>query len=157
MSKVKLQLGAELDLLNKGELDDALFQHDAWVRDAAYGVKQQDIPRMIGTVSGTDITLGGDQADQPQVGPKSGWYWAVHRISVYGLASGDVVQVWNQFKYIGLVSYNPGYITFGKGQFTMKTGDYLRVIGTGLTATGQIEVYGEAVSAPGPMMWKLFS
>lgn len=157
MAKVRLELGAELDLLNKGELSDALSKHDQWERDAAYGLRQQDLQRMYGTPAGGALALGSDQPDGQYCGPRPGWFWAVHRIAVDGLASGDAVKVYNQTKFVGWISYQPGFITFSKGGLTLKSGDYLRVTGTGLTATGQVEVYGEAVSVPGPMMWKLLS
>jgi hypothetical protein len=157
MAKVRLELGAELDLLNKDELSDALAKHDAWLHDAAFGVRQQDLPRMYGIPSDGSLALGYDQPDGTYCGPRPGWRWAVHRISVDGLASGDQVKIYNQTKFVGWVDYQPGFITFGKGQLTLKEGDYLRVTGASLTATGQIEVFGEAVSAPSEMMWKLFS
>ena len=159
MGKVRLELGAELDLLNKNELRDALRDHaeSERQREDAYGVRHQDLPRMYGTVSGAAITLGGDQPDQPLCGPKAGWYWAVSRISVDGLASGDAVKIYKETKFVGWVSYQPGFVTFGIRELVMKPGDFLRVTGTSLTATGQIEVYGEAITAPGPMMAKLFS
>jgi hypothetical protein len=158
MPKVALQLGAELDLLSKDELDQSLAaQADAWAHQAAYGVRQQDLPRMYGTPSSGSLALGYDQPGGTYCGPRSGWSWAVHRISVAGLASGDQVQVYNQAKFVGWVAYQPGFITFGKGGLTLKDGDYLRVIGTGLSATGQVEVFGEAVSAPSEMIWKILS
>lgn len=157
MAKVRLELGAELDLLNKGELADTLAKHDSWQREAAFGLRHQDLPRMYGTVSGGAITLGADQPDQPTCGPDSGWYWAVSRISVDGLASGDAVKVYKDTKFLGWISYQPGFATFGIRECVLKPGDFLRVIGTGLTATGQIEVYGECVSVPGPMMWKVLT
>ena len=157
MAKAKLELGVELDLLNKDELSDALSKHDSWQRDAAFGVRHQDLPRMYGTPDGGDLALGYDQPDGQWCGPRAGWFWAVHRISVDGLASGDEVKIYNQSKFIGWVSYQPGFITFGKGVCSLKDGDYLRVVGTGLTTTGQIEVFGEGISVPAPLQWKVFS
>lgn len=158
MSKVKLQLGAELDVLNKGELDDALGKHGAWEREAAFGLRHQDLPRLVGTQDGSgNLALGADQPDQVFCGPGSGWYWAVQRIAVDGLATGDAVKLYKETKFIGWVTYQPGFITLGKHGLVMKPGDFLRVTGTGLTTTAQIEIYGEAVSVPGPLMWKLLS
>lgn len=287
MAKVRLELGAELDLLNKGELADALKANDKWQQDAAFGTRHQTLPRMIGSVAGGVLALGYDQPDQVYCGPREGWYWAVSRVSVDGLAvtapttnyptvtasgnitdpgasttiasisaasltavapagslwqvqwmaslqgtpgagdqdnmqlnsnlatkqigifpaqdgnyqqlgatfvvpagagilvqsiaaaSGataiygaqitatyvqtaplvpavDVVKLYNQNRFVGYVSAQPGYQTFGQRDFVMKPGDFLRVTGTGLNTTSQVEVYGEAISVPGPMMWKLF-
>lgn len=157
MAKVSLQLGAELDILNKNELADALDRHDSWLKDAAYGVRQQDLQRMYGKPASGDLNLGADQADGQYCGPGAGWMWAVHRISVDGLASGDTVKVYKLTKFIGIVSATAGFITFGKGQCTLRPDEYLRVTGTGLTATGQIEVFGEALSAPMVMQWKVLT
>ena len=157
MAKVKLELGAELDLLNSRELADTLAHRDQQQRDAAFGVRSQELQRMYGTPSDGDLNLGYDQPDGQYCGPKEGWYWAVHRISVDGLVSGDAVKIYKQTKFIGWVSYQPGFITFGKGGLTMRGGDYLRVVGTSLMTTAQVEVYGEGVSVPGPMMFKLFT
>ena len=111
---------------------------------------------MYGTVSDGAISLGADQPDQTPCGPRVGWYWAVSRISVDGLASGDAVKVYKDTKFVGWISYQPGFATFGIRECVLKSGDYLRIVGTDLTATGQIEVFGEAITAPGPLMWKLF-
>lgn len=157
MAKVRLQLGAELETLNKGELEDALSKHSAWEREAAYGLRHQDLPRMVGTASGGVLALGGDQPDQPPCGPGQGWYWAVQRIAVDGLATGDAVRLYKEAKFIGWVTYQPGFVTFGKHGCVFKPGDFLRVTGSGLTTTAQVEVYGEAVSVPGPLMWKILS
>lgn len=159
--KTRLELHAELDILNKGEmagaLDDAFSKHTSWEREAAYGMRLQDLPRMYGTIADAGITLGADQPDQPSCGPGQGWYWAVQRISVDGLASGDAVKVFNDTRFVGWITYQPGFITFGKHGLVMKAGDYLRVVGTSLTATGTVNVTGQAVSVPGPLMWKILS
>ena len=274
MAKVSLQLGAELDLLNKDELRDELSRSQEWQRAAAFGVRHQALPRMVGTPAGGVLNLGYDQPDQVYCGPKEGWYWAISRISVDGLstnnqtgtfqsgtftaaggsaglplffgpqyltgfdvsaagngtaagvatvtvsnvvngpfiyylnevvgtptllsvrypgngitASGgdptvtisavtngssgnisvfglnqsaasstqDVVKVYIQNRFVGYIGASPGYGTFGIREAVMKPGDFLRVIGTGLQTGNQVEVYGDAISAPGPMMWKLFS
>lgn len=157
MAKVRLELGAELDMVNKGELEDALHNSGAWEREAAFGLRQIDIPQMIGTVSAGAIKLGADQAGGIVCGPPAGWYWAIRRISVDGLASGDVVKVYKMSRFVGNVQAASGYISFGRGPCVVKSGEYLRVTGTGLSATGQITVSGEAESAPGPLMWKLIA
>lgn len=291
MAKTRLRLDAEIDLLNKAELDDSLHASTKWQREAAFGVRHQALPRMIGTPAGGALNLGYDQPDGIYCGPKAGWYWAISRVSVDGLAvtttspataypsvtasgnvtdpgatttiasisaaaltavapagslwqvawiasmqgtvaagdqdnmqlnsnlatkqvgvfpaqvgnyqqlgvaftvpsaagilvqsiiaasgataiygaqitatympttsllpstTADVVKLYNHNRFIGSVNANPGYQTFGQRDFVMKDGDFLRVTGTGLNTTSQVEVYGEAISVPGPMMWKLF-
>lgn len=153
--KTRLELRAEIDVLNKQELSDALDKHGSWEREAAFGLKHMDLPKMTGTPSGGALALGGDQADQPMVGPKAGWVWGVKRVSVDGLATGDQVKLYKGARFVCWVAYQPGFVTFGKGQLVLKDGDFLRVTGTGLTATGQVEVYGEADNVPGVMAWKI--
>jgi hypothetical protein len=137
-------------------MGDLLAHQDDWQRQAAYGLRHQDLPRMYGTPADGSLLLGADQPDQPFCGPNSGWFWAVSRISVDGLVSGDAVKVYKDTKFVGWISYQPGFATFGIRECVMKSGDFLRIVGTGLTTTSQVEVYGEAISAPGPLMWKLF-
>lgn len=157
MAKVRLELGAELDFLNKDELADALHSSGAWEREAAFGLRHQDLPMMAGTPSSGALALGADQPGGITCGPRAGWYWAVKRISVDGLASGDQVKVYKDARFVCWVAYQPGFVTFGKDGLVLKNGEYLRVTGTGLSATGQVSVYGEAVSVPGPLMWKLLT
>ena len=123
MAKVKLELGAELDLLNKGEMGDLLAHHDDWQRQAAYGLRHQDLPRMYGTPDDGSLLLGADQPDQPFCGPNSGWFWAVSRISVDGLVSGDAVKVYKDTKFVGWISYQPGFATFGTSSKSARTED----------------------------------
>lgn len=155
--KTRLRLDAEIDLLNKDELSDALEKHGAWEREAAFGLRHQDLPRMVGTPAAGILNLGADQPDQPWCGPKEGWFWSVARVSVDGLASGDAVRLYKGTKFLGWVTYQPGFVTFGIREAVFKPGDFLRVVGSGLTTTAQVEVYGECVSAPGPLMWKILS
>lgn len=157
MAKVKLQLGAELDTLTAGELGAQLDRHGAWERQAAFGLRHQDLPRMLGTTDGSgDLNLGADQADQPVCGPRQGWYWAVSRISVDGLAKSEAVQIYKDTRFVGWVTQQPGFITFGRG-LILKPGDFLRLIATGLTVNEELTLSGECVSVPGPLMWKILS
>lgn len=153
--KTRLRLDAELDLLNKDELHDELDKATAWLRQAAYGVRHQELPRMMGTPNAGTLNLGADQPEGIMCGPKAGNTWTVMRIAVDGLATGDAVRAYKDNRFIGWISYQPGYITFGRGQCVFKPGDFLRITGTGLTSTAQVEVYGDALSAPGPMQWKI--
>jgi hypothetical protein len=161
MAKTRIRLDAEIDTLNKAELDSSLdknlAKHGAWEREAAFGLKHMDIPRMSGTPSGGVLNLGADQADQPTIGPMSGAVWGIKRLSVDGLASGDAVKIYKGARFICWVSYQPGFVTFGKGQCVLKGGDYLRVVGTGLTTTTAVTVYGETDNVPGVMSWKILA
>lgn|SRR5487761_941095 len=160
MAKVRLRLDNEIDILTKSELDDSLDKQHGWEREAAFGLRHQDLPRMYGTPNAGTLNLGGDQPDQPMCGPGQGWYWAVKRVSVDGLsvaAPADAVRLYKETKFVCWITAQPGFVTFGKDGLILKPGDFLRIVGTGLVATGQIEVFGEAVSVPGPLMWKILT
>jgi hypothetical protein len=100
MTKVKLDVGATVDFLDKGELDDALAEHRAAGDAAEYeklrGVKYIRAPRIQGTVYNGTIgnaggtlyptgtlyaTLGG-----PPWGPLQGYSWSIRRIAAGGLS-----------------------------------------------------------------------
>lgn len=156
MSKVKLHLDAELDLLNKDELKNELHAASAWEREAAFGLRHQNLPIGRATVDGTgNLAMGGDQADQTIIGPKSGMYWAVKRVSVDGLESPDQVKLYKGSTFVGWIAYQPGFVTFGKDGLVLKPGDFLRLTGSGMTSGLKVVMTGEAVSVPGPLMWKL--
>ena len=158
--KAKLELGAELDMLTKNELDQSLSKISSWQRDAAQGLKAFDVPRLFGAVSGAAISLGADQPEGQYLGPKSGFYWKIGRISIDGLAAADEVKLYKGpsgggGRFVTWIAGQPGVYHPGSCALILKPGDYLSIVGTGLTATGQIVVTGEGVSAPGEMMWKL--
>lgn len=158
MAKVKLALGAELDLLSQDELDKTLGKHGGWEREAAFGLRHANLPRLAGAVSGSGVlALGGDQPDGVTVGPSSGFYWSVKRLSVDGLQTGESVKVYKGPNFVCTISATPGFVTFGKGAFVLRAPDFLRLTGTGLTNNEQITMNGEYDSVPGPLMWKLLA
>jgi hypothetical protein len=159
MPKMKLQLGAELETLSARELGAELDKHASWERQAAFGLRHQDLPRMIGTTDGVagNLQLGADQPDQPTCGPKAGWYWAVSRISVDGLAAGESVKIYKETKFVGWVSQLPGFLAFGTRGLVLKPGDFLRLVAAGLTVNEELTLSGECVSVPAELMWKILS
>ena len=157
MAKVKLELGATIETASPAEIGAELRKASAWQREAAEGVRHIDIPVMRGAVDGSgNLTLGGDQADQNPCGPRVGWYWAIKRLSADGLAANEVLKILKGTGFIGKLSATPGYLTFGKGELTLKSGDFLRITGSGLTNGEVVTITGEAVTVPGPLMYKLF-
>lgn len=162
MAKVRLELGAELDTVNRSELAAELHKAGAWQREAAQGLRHFDLPILKGNISGAAITLGGDQTDGQMVGPNSGFYWRITRISVDGLAAADVISLYKGGAGIGVGRFitkvvgQPGTYSPGKG-LVLKPSDFLSITGSGLTATGEVRVTGEGMSVPGPLMWKILS
>jgi hypothetical protein len=160
MAKVRLELGAEFDLLTKSEMADVLAGHGTWEREAAFGLKDIRLPRMTGVIDGGDVAIGGDAA--PGVapcGPRQGWCWKVERISVSGIAgTSDFLTIWqgdpsagDYVTTIGSGAYHPG-----KG-LILHPGEYITLAGTGLTSTGALTVTGRATQVPAPLIWKLIS
>lgn len=99
MGKVKFEIGAEFDMLNKEELHGALAHHrrvsDA---DTLLGKKYRRMPPLIGAATAAGLNIGGDtpwpvvfgQAAAPAtpIGPSEGYVWSIKFLSVGGLASG---------------------------------------------------------------------
>ena len=146
MPKVKLDVGATVDFLNKDELDDALSGHraaaDAIEYEKLKGVKYIRAPRIQGTVysgtingaasgpvTGTALaTLGG-----PPWGPLQGYSWSIRRIAVGGLANvngtnPDVVGIYrnsNSAPPMAQVTANNPSVTFPTLGLVVHGGDSL--------------------------------
>ena len=164
MPKVKLDVGATVDFLNKDELDDALSEYQKKAQAVEYeklrGIKYIRAPRIQGTVySGTIngsatgtgtlyATLG-----SPQWGPTQGYCWSVRRIAVGGLANAgtgvcDIVGLYrntNTSPLIAQVSANAPMVTFPTLGCVLYGGDYL-LIGH-VPNQGPSNTYGTLVSA----------
>jgi len=144
MPKVKLDVGATVDFLNKDELADELDKNQqraqAMEMERLSGVKYIRAPRIQGTVySGTIngsatgtgtlyATLGG-----PQWGPTQGYAWSVRRIAVGGLANAgtgicDIVGIYrntNTSPLICQLTANTPMIPFPTLGCVLYGGDFL--------------------------------
>lgn len=156
MPKIKLEIGAELDVLNSGELAKGLGESQAsWFRELARGLKVIRFPQPLRAVpSGGVISIGGDAADANQLGPREGFVWMVQRISVFGDQTTDTVQLFRGSEFITRIPLTTGSFSPGSHALLLHPGELLKVTGTGLTSAS-ITVAGEAIEAPGPMLWKL--
>ena len=146
MPKVKLDVGATVDFLNKDELDEALSKNqaraEAMERERLSGIKYIRAPRVQGTVYNGTIggassgpvvgtalaTLGG-----PPWGPLMGYSWSVRRIAVGGLANvngtnPDVVGIYrntNTAPIMAQVNANSPVVTFPTLGLVVHGGDSL--------------------------------
>ena len=144
MPKVKLDVGATVDFLNKDELDDALTKYQESAEATEYaklrGIKYIRAPRIQGTVyngtingSSTAVagtlyaTLGG-----PPWGPTQGYAWSIRRIAVGGLANAnsgtscDVVGIYrntNTAPPIAIVTANSPMVVFPNLGCLLQGGD----------------------------------
>lgn len=168
MPKIRLELGAELDVLGKDEFEAGLNKaHTSLLSELARGLKNVRLNLVASTaggqIAGGVLDVGGDDPDQPFYGPRPGFVWAVHRISIYGtaaVAAGDAIKV---YRGNDGISSNfvcqiiaPGMITFSKGQLMLNGGEVLAFAGVSITST-EIGISVEATEAPGPMVYKLIS
>lgn len=157
MAKVRIQAGAELDVLNKGELDAGMAgANDAWFRERAAGLKYMRLPVLAATPSGGVVQLGGIGG----YGPASGFIWAIQRLSVSGLATADVLNVFRNTvdpqNFIGQLGAGAAAtFTAGSKGFILLPDETLVISGSSLTATVPIIVNGEAVEVPSTQVWKV--
>lgn len=164
MAKVKIQAGAEIDLLNKAELDDSLKQQgDADILARLRGLKHMRLPEVLsGTASSSKLSLDGNQSVYP-LGPRAGYIWAVRRIVITGMTSGASPDVLNMYKGApgaGAILWqfdgnHFGY-TFGRLEMTLYGGEVLCFQSSGtFAATGLITVGGEVIEVPAELVGKL--
>jgi hypothetical protein len=179
MAKVKLELGAELDLLNKHELGDTIdAKVDAWQRYKARGLKRQPF-QSNAQVAGAALLIGDSSIPQGQagariLGPNEGWAWKVTRISVTGFAAAttDYVKIYKGDVGAGSPQSDPRFVdtlTFSRWAVypghgcILVPGDHI-VIAGGAAFTGSAlaspdgtlwTVTGEAIAAPADQIWKL--
>lgn len=159
MAKFKLDFGAEVELLTQGELDDSVNKLPGGIwGEYARGLKHLDLPVLSGKVAGGQITLGAsDVADQTLCGPRQGYVWRVVRVSIYGLAAGDAVQLYKgdvaASRFVTAIAAANPCFTPSHG-LLLKPGNYLTVDGSGLVATN-IVVTGEVIEAPAEQIFKV--
>jgi len=160
MAVVKLDFQAEVDILNKNELDQSLAAaHKSAFQSAIAGIKYMRIPRLVGQVSSNAIQLG---AGPIVCGPASGFAWSIRRLLVNGLTAGatpDVVNIYrNGIGSDPVWQFNGNSFggTFGRLELVLLPNESLWVANVGsIAATGQITLTGEAVEVPAERMGAL--
>lgn len=158
MTQVKIQAGATFETTSPKEV--------AELTKAAYSDSFQEMARGVkpmrfeatGTVATAAVTIPQAQGGQLGLGPSQGFVWRVDRVSVYGLASGDVLQVHRTVAdgtaFIGNIPASTGYLDVPEAPL-LYGGEFLVVVGSSLTATGQLILNGEGVEVPSFMLWKI--
>jgi hypothetical protein len=160
MAKVKLDFGAEVDFLDKGELDDSLSRYFSRQESAKLqGIKYFRLPMLIGSVSGNAFSIGG--TGPQQCGPGQGYAWSIRRLLINGLTAGTTPDVANFYRHpnpqpLWQLNGNNFGQTFGRLELLFLPGEYLVVKSVGtIAATGQIMITGDAVEVPAEMIGKL--
>ncbi len=163
MAKVTLQLGAELDLLNKHEFETGLeSQWQAQQRAAAAGIKYRRLPLMTGAAAAGALSV--TEASGNDCGPNEGFAWMAKRLAVQGLTAGVTPDVVNLFRnnpgqpgnFLWQFNGNNLAYTFGTFEIVLLPGEKLVLQSVGaFAATGQVTLSGELVQVPAEFLWKL--
>lgn len=161
--KFRLKAGAELDMLTKSELGSAL---DTWGRAFLEELRrgpQRGVINASANVSDGTVIIGAGPYTGSIIAPNKGFAWSVKRLTASGLATGDSIQI------IKSGVYNPGEgtltgkvlttlteadptVIFSSNAVVIYNSEPLTVFGSGLTATGAIDIDGEAAEVPATMV-----
>lgn len=163
--KFKIQAGAELDLLTKGEMSEALETfRQAWVTEIARGDRYRRFSGQA-AISAGSFTIGGPDGgpDRADFGPRDGYVWSVKRLAV-ALGDGTPLDptMENLAIYINEVSpanlVHPVFVDyqpFGSDELVLYPGDELVIAGSSLSSTGYLTVTGQAREIPMQLAWRL--
>lgn len=164
--RTRLELGSELDVLDRQELDDTLSKHaQAWERSLARSVKYLRFGPLGAKVASAAVTFDGSGNGQNgAAGPREGYVWCIRRMAVNGLATGatpDVVNLFrNQTSGTAIWQFNGNNFayTFGKGEMLLLPGETLSFTNSGTiaAATGTlITISGDYIEAAAEEAWKI--
>ena len=170
MAKVKIDVGATIDTLTKGELDDSLTEYraqgDATAQGLLRGIKYFRLPRLYATPASGTVVLGEAWAGQSYTGqfisPNEGYVWAIRRLACNGLNTGQAPDLLNFYRSgwhtdpVWQLNGNSWSYTFGKAEMVLLAGEQLiaRSVGS-MISTTQITITGDAVEVPSEMIGKL--
>ena len=172
MPKVKLDVGATIDFLNKEELDDALTDYQKNAEAAEYeklkGIKYFRLPRLYATPASGTVVLGEAWSGQLYtgqiVGPNQGYIWAIRRLACNGLGTGsspDELNIYRAGKHtdpVWQLNGNNFAYTFGRGELILLPGENLIAASVGsMTGTSQVTLTGDAIEVPAELIGKLVS
>jgi hypothetical protein len=147
MAKFRIAANAEVDMLTKEELSDALA---AQARAPYQAVSFFRLPVITGTASGGVLSMGGDV--NPEHTPTSGYTWVLRHLVIQGLTRGatpDAVQIFREQLVIWELNGNQYAQTFGRGEIVIRQGETLAYKNIGaFAATGQIIIHGTAWQVP---------
>lgn len=158
MAKFKLSAGAEMDVITKKEMAEVMdTMTRTWMAEVTRGIKHRRFQARA-SITGGAVTIGSSVDND--LGPANGLYWAVKAVSVTGLAVNDEVQISvNSDPVCSLVrSTGGGLVTragFGENELILGPSDTLVASGTGLTATGQVALFGRCAEVPRNLLYKL--
>lgn len=170
MPKVKLDVGATVNFLDKDELEDALGKYRERVlvqeQEALAGLKYFRLPRLYATPSSGTVVLGDAWAGQTYTGqtvsPNESYVWSIRRLACNGLGTGSSPDTLNIYRAgthtdpVWQLNGNNFAYTFGKAELILKPGEKLVAVSAGsLVSTAQITLTGDAIEVPEILLGKL--
>jgi hypothetical protein len=158
--RTEIRPGAVIDHVAPAELKAHLDAANRdWFREKARGVTPFEFEGAV-TVANGDVTIPGP--GQEGFTPNSGFVVQIYTIRVVGLASGDILSVYRNAvgprpmdQIVMPATGTLAILREGSHGMFLNDGRSLVFNGTGLTATGDIVVYGEGVTVPAPDAYKL--
>lgn len=145
--RVKMQPGAEFDVLTPHELRTHLLQqHNAFMHALHETRRGMQYHRFILALQ---ADAAGNLSTVSDLGPESGFVWDVRRITISnsGGAIGAVAVFVNDVQPTSLVQPStacPELFTYSKESFVMKPNELLAFVGTALGAGNTIYISGQA-------------
>lgn len=172
--RVKLDVGATIDTLNRDELRAELEKYraegDAQAQGAMRGIKYFRLPRLYATPANGTIVLGeawsalgtGQPYTGQSAGPNEGYVWSIRRLACNGLGTGATPDELNIYRSghssdpVWQLNGNNWAYTFGRTEMVLLGGEKLIAQSVGsMTGTGQVTLTGDAIEVPAEMMGKL--
>jgi len=153
--KFKINAGVDIETATPGEVAGMLdSQQQSWFAEMARGLKHFEF-----VLTGA-VTAGAVDMVDTQSGPRPGFVWAVRRLAVDQLGTGDTLRVYRApagpTRYVGALTDTRTDYRPGAAGLLLHGGQSLEVVGAGLTTTAaELVVTGEAVEAPEFMLWKI--
>lgn len=150
MAEYTLMAGGKINTLTQEELSTTLSQFMmSWRTEILRSGK----PRKFwaqGTVASTNVSIvpGGDNT----LGPGPGMVWSIKSITIKGLGTTDSLDLFaDSDPFCSLARPTTGDLAveqIGSDELVLMPGGTLSFTGSGLSATGQITVYGRCWEVP---------
>lgn len=156
MAKVKIQAGAELDVLTRAEMKEELSAFQAnWWEEARRGDRFRRL-LIQATVTAAGTVEFGTNPDQAS-GPADGFVWSVKRLAHSGV--GEDLDLFvndpSPGSFVGRFPATVRYWAFDSGQLVLYPGDTLVASGASWTA-GEIHTLTGAVrELPIALAWRI--
>lgn len=160
--KFKLHAGAELDLLTKSEMLEALdAARISWQREISRGVKFRKFSAQ-GVVAGGVFNIGGDTPDNRKdpLGPAEGFVWSLTRIAVSGASinpAADTYAVYTDEITPSKLIVNglSRGATWDGAVTVLNGGERLWLRGAASAGGNDVWVAGAAIELPEHLAWQL--